>query len=139
MGTRIPLVMSVAAWLAVGCGSSQLPNRDDAGQGGSGGAGATMDGAVDQASCVAVCGMVTGVLAAHPGDCTFGLPCSEPLGFTALIVFVDAEQVPRDETGIEGWNYAGASRSAVQLYGQACAAVQSSNAPVDVDFLCELP
>jgi len=83
--------------------------------------------------------MVTGVLADHPGSCTFLLPCSEPLAFTSLVVFVDAQQVPQDDTATDGWNYAGTSRSAIELYGQACTAVMMRNAPVDVDYLCELP
>jgi hypothetical protein len=45
--------------------------------------------------------------------------------------------VPREET--VGWSYVGTSRSAIELHGEACAAVQSNNAPVDVDYLCELP
>ena len=89
--------------------------------------------------CVAVCGMVTGVLADQPGSCTFPLLCSEPLAFTSLVVFVDTQQVPQDPTATGGWNYVGTSRSAIELYGEACAAVTSRNAPVDVDYLCELP
>ena len=119
------------------------PNHGDggaAGQGGGGGAaGAAMDGGAEQASCVAVCGMVTGVLADQPASCTFPLPCSEPLAFTALVVFVDGQQVTRDQTGTEGWNYAANTRSILQLYGQACTAVTNNNALVDVDYLCELP
>jgi hypothetical protein len=141
MRTRIPMSIAIAAaWLAIGCGGSQSPNNDGgdaAGPGGGDGGGPAMDGAADQASCVAVCGMVTGVLAAHPGDCTFPLPCSPPLAFTALVVFVDGQQVPQE--GTEGWSYAGTSRAAIQLHGQACAAVQSNNALVDVVHLCELP
>ena len=142
MWTPISLaIATAAAWLALGCGGSLSPSHDGgaAGQGGGGGAaGAAMDGAADQASCVAVCGMVTGVLADHPGSCTFPLPCSEPLAFTSLIVFVDGQPVTQDQTGIEGWNYGGTSRSVLQLYGQACTAA-TNNSPVDVDYLCELP
>ena len=65
--------------------------------------------------------------------------CSEPLAFTSLVVFVDTQQVPQDPTATGGWNYVGTSRSAIELYGEACAAVTSRNAPVDVDYLCELP
>jgi hypothetical protein len=83
--------------------------------------------------------MVTGVVADHPGSCTFSLPCMPPLAFTALVVFVDGMQVQQDTTNTEGWNYVGASRSAVEVYGQACAAVMTANKPVDVDYLCELP
>jgi hypothetical protein len=128
-----------AAWLAVGCGGSQSPNDGGraTGQGGGGGAGPAMDGGADQASCVAVCGMVTGVVAEHPGACTFLLPCAEPLAFSSLVVFVDTQQVPHEET--VGWTYVGTSRSAIELHGEACTAVQSDNAPVDVDYLCELP
>jgi hypothetical protein len=64
-------------------------------------------------------------------------PCSEPLAFTGLLVFVDGQQVPQDYTGTEGWTYVG-TRSAIELYGQACSAVTTSNALVDVDYLCEL-
>ena len=89
--------------------------------------------------CVAVCGMVTGVLADQPGSCTFPLLCSEPLGFTSLVVFVDTQPVQQDPTATGGWNYVGTSRSAIELYGEACAAAMTRNAPVDVDYLCELP
>ena len=146
MRKRTPNPMAIAtaaAWLALGCGGSMSPNQGDggaAGQGGGGGAaGAAMDGGADQASCVAVCGMVTGVLADHAGSCTFPLPCSAPLGFTSLVVFVDGQPVTQDQTGTEGWNYVGTSKSVLQLYGQACTAVANSNALVDVDYLCELP
>ena len=96
-----------------------------------------MGGATDGGSCVAVCGMVTGVLADDPGSCTFSLPCSPPLAFTALVVFVDGEQVPQDAT--EGWSYAELSRSAIALHGPPCTAVMTNNAAVDVVHLCELP
>jgi hypothetical protein len=85
--------------------------------------------------------MVTGVLADPPGSCTFSLPCSPPLGFTSLTVFVDEMQVPQDAA--EGWTWAGTSpQSAVAIHGPPCTAVTSPNALVDVVYvvyLCELP
>jgi hypothetical protein len=146
----IPIAIAAAATLlALACGSRTLDKNDSgssglgggggvmgeggaAGAGGGGGAGGTTDGG----SCVAVCGRVTGVLADAPGSCAFSLPCSPPLAFTSLAVFVDAVQVPQDAT--EGWTYAG-TQSAFALHGQTCTAVMTSNAPVDVVYLCELP
>jgi hypothetical protein len=139
---RIPIaVASAAALLALACGSSTSDNNDSGSTGlggatsagGRGGTGGATDG-----GCVAVCGMVTGVLADQPGRCTFPLLCAEPLAFTSLVVFVDAQQVQQDSTATDGWNYVGTSRSAIELYGQACAAVMTRDAPVDVDYLCEL-
>jgi len=136
---RIPIAIATAATLlALACGGSGGGGTGAggaAGAGGRGGSGGTTDGG----TCVAVCGMVTGVLADQSGSCTFSLPCSPPLAFTSLVVFVDAQPVPQDNTATEGWNYAGTSRSAIELYGLACTAVMTRNAPVDVDYLCELP
>jgi hypothetical protein len=138
---RIPIAITTAATLlALACGGGGGGGTDADGAAGAGGRGGTAaGGAMDGGSCVAVCGMVTGVLADQPGSCTFSLPCSPPLAFTSLVVFVDAQPVPQDNTATEGWNYAGTSRSAIELYGQACTAVMTRNALVDVDYLCELP
>jgi len=137
-------IAAAATLLALACGPSKSDNNDSgsgglgggSGTAGAGGRGGT--GGPDGGSCVAVCGMVSGVVADHPGSCTFPLPCSEPLAFTSLVVFVDAQQVQQDYTATEGWNYVGTARSAIELYGQACTAVMTGNAPVDVDYLCEL-
>ena len=102
---------------------------------GGGGAGPATDGGSD-ASCVAVCGQVTGVLPDAPGSCTFPLPCARPPGATALIVFLDGQSVPQDS--IEGWMYPDGTMSAVRITGHFCAAVIADNPPVDVDFLCEV-
>jgi len=145
-------IASAATLLALACGDATRDKNDSgstglggqggatgsggaAGAGGGGGTGGPMDGG----ACVAVCGMVTGVLADRAGSCTFPLPCSAPLAFTSLVVFVDGQPVPQSSDATEGWNYVGTPGSAIVLYGQACAAVMTSNAPVDVDYLCELP
>jgi len=146
LDTKGIAIAATAAVLAIGCGRSLT--SDDAGSsglggsigvGGAGGAGGTVpatDGAADQGSCVAMCGMVTGVLTNDA--CTFPLVCAPPDAFTELIVFVDAQIVQRDPSGTEGWNYDG-STMAVRLFGQACTAVSTNHAPVDVDYLCEVP
>jgi hypothetical protein len=142
----VKTIAAAATLLAVACGGPTSDKNDSgstgvggasgtAGAGGAAGAGGTTDGG----SCVAVCGMVVGVAADHPGSCAFPLRCSPPLGFTSLVVFVDTQPVQQDNTATEGWNYVGTSRSAVELYGQACTAVTTRNALVDVDYLCELP
>lgn len=137
----LKIIAAAATLLALACGTSTSDRRDSgsAGLGGAIGAGgAGGRGATDGGSCVAVCGMVTGVLPDHPGSCTFPLLCSEPPAFTSLVVFVDGQQVAQDTTAAEGWNYVGTSRSAVALFGQACTTAMTANAFVDVDYLCEV-
>ena len=106
------------------------------GAGGGGATGGAIDGGSD-ASCVAVCGQVTGVLPDSPGSCTFPLPCTRPPGATGVIVFLDGQTVPQDS--IEGWMYPAGTTSAVRITGHFCTMVMADNPPVDVDYLCELP
>jgi len=149
LGTTRIAIAATATVLAIGCGRSLT--SDDAGSsglggsigvGGAGGAGAAggagpaTDGSADQPSCVAMCGMVTGV--PTNDSCTISPLCGPPSGFTGLVVFVDAQIVQRDLSGAEGWDYADASMTAIRLSGQACTAVSTNHAPVDVDYLCEV-
>ena len=71
-------------------------------------------------------------------SCRYPLRCSPPLGATSLIVFVNGQPVPQDPTLIEGWSYDDATRSAFQLYGQACVDAGTNVASVDIDYLCEV-
>ena len=143
LGTKRIAIAVTATVLAMGCGRSLT--SDDAGSsglggsigvGGAGGAGPATDGNADQSSCVAMCGMVTGV--PTNDACTSPLLCAPPPGFTGLVVFVDAQIVQRDLSGTEGWDYADTSMTALRLFGQACTAVSTNHAPVDVDYLCEV-
>jgi hypothetical protein len=129
---------------AAGGGASGAGGGGAASGGGSGAASGVDAGQVgdlgpDHTSCVAVCGMVTGVLPQGVTTCTYPFVCSPPPGFTSLIVFVNGQVVPQDQTLTEGWSYTDATMSALQLYGQACVDARSSGGFVDVDYLCELP
>ena len=117
--------LAAAAALALGCGSTTSGRADGGGGGGT-----------DQASCVGVCGMVTGILPDVPGGCTFTPPCSPPNAFSGLVVFVDGQMVPEDPTLTEGWEFRDPARATFQLYGQACASASSYF--IDFDYLCEL-
>jgi hypothetical protein len=144
LGTVRIAIAAAAAMMAIGCGRP-LPS-DNAGSsgpagstgvGGAAGASPATDGGVDQSSCVAMCGLVTG--AAKNGTCTFPLLCAPPPGFTAMVVLVDYQLVPRDTTGTDGWDYTDASMTAVRLVGQSCGTVEGhpDEVPVYIQYFCE--
>jgi hypothetical protein len=123
MGRRAKSGSLLLAALALGCGST-TSGLGDAG------------GSDQAASCVGVCGMVTGILPDVPQGCTFTPPCSPPNAFTGLIVFVEGQVVPEDPTMTEGWEFTDIVTATFQLYGQACGSAASTF--VDYDYTCEL-
>jgi hypothetical protein len=69
--------------------------------------------------CSYSCGAVAQRLQVS-GDCVLPLPCWMLLEIGRIDVFADGSKIPRDESHVNGWDYADADGTGVKLYGQPC-------------------
>ena len=67
------------------------------------------------------------LIAGRIASCTFTL-ASPPPSPDDVAVTIDGKAVPRDPARADGWDYAGAANSAIQIHGPACEALKAGNA-----------
>jgi hypothetical protein len=56
---------------------------------------------------------------------------------SAINVFTSDGLVPRDPSGVDGWNYTDATLTAIEFYGPACDAIRAGQTgPVTITYHC---
>jgi hypothetical protein len=81
---------------------------------------------------------------AGPGTCIYQL---EPPPDIAQLMYPELHEtgaggstvvVPQDGTHLSGWDFTDSSKTAIEIYGSVCAAVQSGSATLQVTYFCNL-
>jgi hypothetical protein len=89
----------------------------------------------NQADLVTALQTITVQISTTQISCTFSLS-SAPAAPDSVTVTVDGAIVPRDTTGVDGWNYTTSTDTSVGFYGSWCNTIMSHGTVVDIVFGC---
>jgi len=122
--------------LALGCRSSQKSHPSDAG--GDHSADVSTGGDLgSEGASTCVCGSTKPAVSV--GACVFSIPCP-PGDFFRVSIKLDGIALPRDQSRTNGWDYANADMTSIQLFGPPCQAVTNGSATnVALDYSCAGP